>query len=91
MAIKAIVFDIGGVLEHTPDTGMMEKWEERLALPAGEFSVRVMQAWGAGALEDIPASVLHQNLCEATGMDDAQANAFTEDFWKDYLGIPIPN
>jgi hypothetical protein len=27
MAIRAVVFDIGGVLEITPDTGMTQKWE----------------------------------------------------------------
>ncbi len=30
MTIRAVVFDIGGVLEITPDTGWQVKWEERL-------------------------------------------------------------
>ena len=30
MTIQAIVFDIGGVLEITPDMGITTKWEQRL-------------------------------------------------------------
>jgi hypothetical protein len=37
MAIRAVVFDIGGVLEITPDLGVTELWETRLRLPAGEI------------------------------------------------------
>jgi hypothetical protein len=35
MAIRAVVFDIGGVLEITPRTGWDEKWEARLHLKPG--------------------------------------------------------
>ena len=31
MAVRAVVFDIGGVLEVTPDLGVAEKWERELA------------------------------------------------------------
>jgi hypothetical protein len=41
MAIRAIVFDIGGVLEIMPRTGWVEKWEARLHLnPGNSGSVR---------------------------------------------------
>ncbi len=30
MTIRAVVFDIGGVLEITPRTGWVEKWEARV-------------------------------------------------------------
>lgn len=36
MAIKAVVFDIGGVLEINPDLGVSEIWESRLGLAPGE-------------------------------------------------------
>jgi len=35
VAIRAVVFDIGGVLEITPDLGVTPMWETRLGLPAG--------------------------------------------------------
>jgi len=36
MVIRAVVFDIGGVLEIDPDLGVIPMWEDRLGLPAGE-------------------------------------------------------
>ena len=38
VAIRAVVFDIGGVLEITPDLGVDRRWETRLGLPAGEWA-----------------------------------------------------
>jgi hypothetical protein len=35
MVVGAVVFDIGGVLEITPDLGVAQRWEARLGLPAG--------------------------------------------------------
>ncbi|WP_177245418.1 hypothetical protein [Streptosporangium canum] len=40
MAIRAVVFDIGGVLEITTDLGVAEQWENRLGLPVGELDTR---------------------------------------------------
>lgn len=37
VAIRAVVFDIGGVLEITPDLGVSRQWETRLGLPAAEI------------------------------------------------------
>ena len=38
MAIRAVVFDIGGVLEITPDLGVTGEWEARLGLSAGSWT-----------------------------------------------------
>ena len=36
MTIQAVVFDIGGVLQVTPDPGVIRMWESRLELAHGE-------------------------------------------------------
>lgn len=41
MTIRATVFDIGGVLEFTPDTSWQQKWEHRLDLKLGEVFQRL--------------------------------------------------
>ncbi|HJT56276.1 MAG TPA: hypothetical protein VJ761_07275 [Ktedonobacteraceae bacterium] len=41
MPIRAVVFDIGGVLEITPPTGWAQKWEAYLHLQAGELDERL--------------------------------------------------
>jgi putative hydrolase of the HAD superfamily len=48
MAIRAVVFDIGGVLEITPDLGVTPMWEIRLGLPAGKLNERMRDAWVGG-------------------------------------------
>jgi hypothetical protein len=47
MAIRAVVFDIGGVLEIDPDIGVVPMWEARLGLPAGELSERMRRPFPA--------------------------------------------
>ena len=53
MAIRAVVFDIGGVLEITPDLGIDRLWETRLGLPAGEILVRMRDIWRDGSIGTI--------------------------------------
>lgn len=86
MTIRAVVFDIGGVLEITPDTGWIEKWEARLHLNRGELGERLDRAWGDGALKERSEEDLQKSLSEVTGMDQAQVEAFLQDFWEEYLG-----
>ena len=45
MAIQAIVFDIGGVLEYTPQLGISEKWEKKHNLESGAFSKDLSDVW----------------------------------------------
>ena len=47
MAIRAVVFDIGGVLEVTPDLGITQRWEARLGLPAGGLDEPQLEAFMA--------------------------------------------
>ena len=37
MTVRAVVFDIGGVLEITPDLGVDAKWQTRLGLSEEEY------------------------------------------------------
>jgi putative hydrolase of the HAD superfamily len=45
MTIQAVVFDIGGVLEITPDLGMTGMWESRLGLGPAELNQRMCDVW----------------------------------------------
>lgn len=87
MAIRAIVFDIGGVLEVTPDLGLAEKWELRLHLKAGELDERMSGIWQAGSLGHCSEEQVEQGLKEILGMDQAQVDAFLHDMWEEYLGV----
>ena len=86
MAIRAVVFDIGGVLEITPDLGLTERWETRLRLPAGELNQRMHDVWAAGSIGTITEDDVHQAITDRIGLDGQQLAAFMADFWREYLG-----
>ena len=88
MSIQAIVFDIGGILEITPEMGMIEKWEQRLYLKSGELNERLINSgWVIdGSLGRRSEEELYKTLGEITGMDSAQLDAFMQDLWEEYLG-----
>ena len=86
MTIKAIVFDIGGVLEITPETSVVRTWLERLNLKRGELSQRLEATGKDGALGTCTEAEWWDGVREITGIDDATLAEFRADFWKEYLG-----
>lgn len=86
MAIRAIVFDIGGVLEITPETGWVEKWEANLYLEPGELNERLKDVWREGSLGKISEEEVEKRVGEIMGMDQAQVDAFMHDLWEEYMG-----
>ena len=93
MAIRAVVFDIGGVLEITQDLSptrsqdsITRSWETRLGLPTGEIDVRMRDAWIGGGVGTVTLDEVQQALRDRVGLDDEQVAAFMADLWHEYLG-----
>ncbi|HEY1002254.1 MAG TPA: HAD family phosphatase [Streptosporangiaceae bacterium] len=86
MVIRAVVFDIGGVLEITPDLGVYRRWETRLGLPAGEVHVRMGDVWQGGNIGTITLDDVHEALRDRLGLDDEKLAQFMADLWREYLG-----
>ena len=94
MAVRAVVFDIGGVLEITPDgsepasafPGLIAQWETRLHMQAGELNQRLSAIGRDGALGACSEQEWQAELQRVTGMRQAQLDAFVRDFWDVYLG-----
>lgn len=86
MAIKAIVFDIGGVLELTPDLGLDKKWEEKLKLKSGELNERLHEVWVGGSAGSITIGQVHQQIGEIMDWGETQVNEYMDDIWREYLG-----
>ena len=85
MAIRAVVFDIGGVLEITPDLGVTELWETRLRLPAGELNQRMHDVWAGGGIGTMTEGDVHQAITDRLGLDAEQLAAFMADIWASEL------
>jgi epoxide hydrolase-like predicted phosphatase len=86
MTIQAVVFDIGGVLELTPDLGVTGTWESRLGLASGELDERMSDIWRGGSIGTISEQEVHQALAERLGFDGGQLADFMGDIWREYLG-----
>jgi putative hydrolase of the HAD superfamily len=86
MVIRAVVFDIGGVLEITPDLGIHRLWERRLRMPAGELGERMHDIWAGGRIGTITEDEVGQATRNRLGLDEQQLAAYMADFWREYLG-----
>jgi len=86
VTIKAIVFDIGGVLEITPNLGVDSKWEKQLHLEPGELNKRLGQVWKGGSIGTISIEQVHKSIGEIMGWSEAQVNEYMGDVWREYLG-----
>jgi epoxide hydrolase-like predicted phosphatase len=86
MVIRAVAFDIGGVLEITPDLGIDRLWETRLGLPAGEILVRMRDIWRDGSIGTITLDDVHEALRDRLDLDDQTLAQYMADLWREYLG-----
>ena len=86
MVLRAVVFDIGGVLEITPDLGVHQQWETRLGLPDGEILERMRDIWRGGSVGTITLDDVHEALRDRLGLDDQKLTQFMTDLWREYLG-----
>ncbi len=86
MTIRAVVFDIGGVLEQTPRTGWIDTWEAQLNLQPGELEERLEDVWRAGSLGQISEADVTLMVGSRLGLDPSQVDAFMNDLWIEYLG-----
>lgn len=103
MAIRAVVFDIGGILEIVPGGGdptrhfpeMIARWEKRLSMQPGELRAKI-----SGVSEDLLSmgkdlalgtcseEEWQDGIRHATGMNAEQMDAFVREYWDVYLGAP---
>lgn len=105
MAIKAVVFDIGGILEIIPEGGdpterfpeMIARWERRLDMTPGELDAqikmmdeRLTAAGKDGGLGTCSYEEWVAELRAVTGWDAARTDEFMDDFWDTYIGDPNP-
>ncbi|MGI5142392.1 MULTISPECIES: HAD family hydrolase [unclassified Streptomyces] len=85
MTATCVILDIGGVLEITPDTGWVQRWEDRLELPLGTVNDRMRDVWRAGSISE---REVHEQVATRLGLDAFEVEAFMADLWAEYLGTP---
>jgi epoxide hydrolase-like predicted phosphatase len=86
MTIRAVVFDVGGVLKITPDTGRTDKWTARLNLQPEGLYARLRSLGLDGIRGTCTPEAWLGGLREITGMDQTQTDEYMRDLWEEYLG-----
>jgi epoxide hydrolase-like predicted phosphatase len=84
--MRAVIVDIGGVLEVTPRTGHTAAWETQLGLGEGELDRRMLDIWRAGSLGTISEDDVHAALVERLGFSADDLERFMAGVWDEYLG-----
>ena len=87
MGIRAVVWDIGGVLEITGPMDFLRTWDARLGLAPDEIGTKLADMWTAGTVGGVTEAVLRQTACERLGIDPGQVDLMMADFWAQYLGV----
>jgi epoxide hydrolase-like predicted phosphatase len=86
--VRAVIFDIGGVLEITPPTGFVARWEQSLGLRPGELDRTMHDVWRGGSLGTLSEDQVNSAFAERLGLSPRDVELFMADFWDDYLGTP---
>lgn len=88
MPVRAVAFDIGGVLEVPTDTDLEGRWEQRLGLRPGEFFQRLRRS-GLGRdanLGRVSEAEFAQALGRLYGLAQLTTEELLVDLWGWYVG-----
>ncbi|WP_043664141.1 HAD family hydrolase [Streptomyces xylophagus] len=88
MNARCLILDIGGVLELTPPTGWLARWDERLGLPQGTADGRLADVWEAGEVGTIAENEVREQVAARLGLGPVDTESFMADLWGEYLGTP---
>ncbi|MGA4843927.1 HAD-IA family hydrolase [Streptomyces sp. G45] len=88
MTTACVILDIGGVLEWTPQTGWVRRWEDRLGLPPGTVGERLGDVWRAGSVGTVDEDEVREQVATRLRLDPPRLEAFMADLWEEYVGTP---
>jgi epoxide hydrolase-like predicted phosphatase len=84
MSIRAVLFDLGGVLVRTEDAAGRRKWEAQLGLAEREVDRLVFDCDAAirATMGEAPAEAVWEHVGKWLKLDGAQLVDFQRDFWS---------
>jgi FMN phosphatase YigB (HAD superfamily) len=86
MAIRAVVLDIGGVLEVIDDDVFPAPAERRLGLAPGTIAGGLAGLPGDAVVGEVTEQQVRAEWQRALRLDDLQVDALVDDFWRWYVG-----
>jgi epoxide hydrolase-like predicted phosphatase len=88
VGVEALIFDVGGVLEHVGAPVWTQKWRLRLGLSEARFDAVVARVDPDGLAETggLDESELRSSFAEALDLSSADADELMADVWDWYCG-----
>jgi putative hydrolase of the HAD superfamily len=86
MPVRAVILDIGGVLEVNPRTGWPACWARRLGLQPDAFEAQLDAIWDPGATGETTLEEIEGRTAEAFGLSEAALAELMDDAWREYVG-----
>jgi HAD superfamily hydrolase (TIGR01509 family) len=84
--IKAVVLDIGSVLEVIDDAVFPAPFEQRHGLTAGSVHAAAASLPGDAGRGELTEAEVHRHFREHLALDDARADELMADYWRWYVG-----
>lgn len=84
--IRAVLFDIGGVLEVTPSTHWQARWEERLRLPSGRIDELLDDLYRAGTIGSVTFELAEAQIATRLAIGPREVSEVMNDLFTEYLG-----
>lgn len=92
MPIRAVIFDVGGVLLHIEDWSHHQRWEQRLGLSEGELLKRVFGSEVAmhATLGQAQVAEVWEYIATTFGLNAEEARQLKHDFFgNELLNTPL--
>ena len=86
MSVSCVVLDVGGVLERTPQTGWLDRWEREVGLEPGTTDQRLGAVWRAGSLGTMTEPEVRAAVRRELQVPEAELGRFWDLLWQEYLG-----
>jgi glucose-1-phosphatase len=84
MIIRAVIFDIGGVLLRMENHDKRHEWEARLGM-SREYLTRLVfdsEIAARAMTGEVPEEAIWEHVAETLGLSDEQLPQFHSDFWE---------
>ena len=84
MAIRAVFFDVGGVLLDMGNHDKRHEWDARLGLPR-EYLTRLVfnsAVFARAMTGEVPEEAVWKHVAETLGLSEEQLPQFQSDFWE---------
>jgi len=86
VSVTCVVLDIGGVLEVTPETGWLQRWERDVGLAVGSTEDRLADVFELGSVGSMSEPEVQAAVRAVLPVTDGDLERFWSLMWQEYPG-----